>query len=394
MAVKVARGTITRLRENREGGVVQVREASDYERASRALDEARQAIWDLGTDSTATACAERVRAVSGVIEAPDGPAVVIDLTWLSDELIAQVPEVVAAHLQTAGVADATVASPPGGRDLELLDLRDEQTDERLVVPTCTAYAFSQPPQARRGGPPPMPEGWERFALAWMAEIPIMSASVDFQVSLRGDAEVAKAMMAAARATDRHALLRHGEARTKARVAGVTHPPGTPRLTVAYGGLRTSVEERVAAARQAATWCSSIAPPPFYAFVVFDPDFNEGLGARFQRAGEAPYLRVNQLCDEVVLDGYWYQILGPGHLARLGGPPPGSRPLAEGRVELIVGEPEDWANGGPERARLRDRARKLFGPCLLSDKEMLAMEMARADISDEEADRRIQEIRGH
>ncbi|MBN2621737.1 MAG: hypothetical protein JXA83_00155 [Acidimicrobiales bacterium] len=62
-------------------------------------------------------------------------------------------------------------------------------------------------------------------------------------------------------------------------------------------------------------------PRARSFVIGDEDlpfhFHPGLGARL-------------LPDELAVDGFWYQVLGPGHLARTG-PLPGVEPLAGGDV---------------------------------------------------------------
>ena len=56
---------------------------------------------------------------------------------------------------------------------------------------------------------------------------------------------------------------------------------------------------------------------------------------------------------------WYQILSPERLRRLGGPPPGAAELPGGRVELTVGEPEQWLAGHPDHEVVRDRAAQLL-----------------------------------
>jgi hypothetical protein len=59
------------------------------------------------------------------------------------------------------------------------------------------------------------------------------------------------------------------------------------------------------------------------------------------AGEPP--------DEIRNGPMWYQLLSKDRLHRLGGPPPGAVLLPGGRVELTIGEPEQWLPGHPEHA---------------------------------------------
>ncbi|HVL99535.1 MAG TPA: hypothetical protein VM324_09625, partial [Egibacteraceae bacterium] len=97
---------------------------------------------------------------------------------------------------------------------------------------------------------------------------------------------------------------------------------------------------------------------------------------------------DRLLDEVVLDAFWWQLLGPGHLRRLGGPPPGARPLAAGRVELAVGDPADWLFAQPPEGPWHNfakwrrdpwvyaRARDLLQPCLLTSNQAARLDQAR------------------
>jgi hypothetical protein len=58
---------------------------------------------------------------------------------------------------------------------------------------------------------------------------------------------------------------------------------------------------------------------------------------------------------------WFQVLTAEQVRRLGGPPEASVPLADGRAELTVGEPEQWVPGHPEHEAVRSRARALLTP---------------------------------
>lgn len=94
--------------------------------------------------------------------------------------------------------------------------------------------------------------------------------------------------------------------------------------------------------------------------------------------------VDLLPETAVPDATWFQILSEGHLARLGGPPPGSRALDAGRVELTIGEPEQWLPDHPDHPALLARARRLLAPCLLDPAE--AATLSRERIADAGADK--------
>jgi len=66
-----------------------------------------------------------------------------------------------------------------------------------------------------------------------------------------------------------------------------------------------------------------------------------------------------------------RMLSEGHLDRLGGPPEGAHPIGGGRVELTVGEPEQWLPGHPDRVAVVQRARTLLAGCIADPDEVLA-----------------------
>jgi hypothetical protein len=70
----------------------------------------------------------------------------------------------------------------------------------------------------------------------------------------------------------------------------------------------------------------------YGFVDLSPSFLRFAGARHP---------LEPFCDEAVFDGFAFQVLGPGHLDRLGGAPPGAQPVGVDRVELSIPDLERW-----------------------------------------------------
>lgn len=56
---------------------------------------------------------------------------------------------------------------------------------------------------------------------------------------------------------------------------------------------------------------------------------------------------------------WFQVLTAEQIRHLGGPPDGGVPLPDGRVELTVGDPDQWVPGHPDQEAVRDRARRLL-----------------------------------
>jgi len=162
----------------------------------------------------------------------------------------------------------------------------------------------------------------------------------------------------------------------------------PSLALAAGGPESGDEELLelfGALREIARRLESAA----YAFISLEPTFG-AFDSNFHStelvlAGGAEPMWVTYLCDELAFEAYPYQILSPGHLRRLGGPPPGASALDQGRVELSIDQPSSWllnASAYEPRDRkwfelgsrrrdpeVQQRARAILAPCLLSEREV-------------------------
>jgi hypothetical protein len=78
--------------------------------------------------------------------------------------------------------------------------------------------------------------------------------------------------------------------------------------------------------------------------------------------EASYLTGipdSTVTDEDMLPPMWYQVLSADRVYRLGGRPPGGIGIGDGRVELTIGQPEQWVPGHPDSTVIRAHARDLL-----------------------------------
>jgi hypothetical protein len=64
-------------------------------------------------------------------------------------------------------------------------------------------------------------------------------------------------------------------------------------------------------------------------------------------------------DEDMLPPMWYQVMSADRVRRLGGPPPGGIDIGGGRVELTIGEPEQWVPGHADSEVIRAHAQDLL-----------------------------------
>ena len=165
------------------------------------------------------------------------------------------------------------------------------------------------------------------------------------------------------------------------------------MAIAAGGPDLGDDELLGSFERLCEMARRLAPAASYGYVRFGPHADlhsastewSGEGGPQIEAGWALDLR-----DEMAFDAFPYQILGPGHLARLGGPPPGAEDLGGGRVGVAIGDPASWlydlsvprwTHPYPMSTVTRDpdiraKARRLLGPCLLTELEAWDLNIAR------------------
>jgi hypothetical protein len=151
MAIRIARGVVTQIREHCEGFVLQVREAADEQAATAALSRAREELIELLDPSL----------ITEPLPAGEGPWIAIDAHDRSKRQLRAVPEVLARALEREGITDALIASAPeGGGQLAY---------EIGRVPRAVVLRLFPPPlpvQWPPQRPPPLAEGWLGEAAAW------------------------------------------------------------------------------------------------------------------------------------------------------------------------------------------------------------------------------------
>jgi hypothetical protein len=310
-----------------------------------------------------------VRYVSGAVSTLDGPLLMVDFGEdLPRETLDTVPGLIVRRLVEAGIGDAVLTVP-------------DQMGERHDVITSfapAARAWLCGPVGTVGDAPPrwlarVAERWlrdehrpgaELVGLVISAETPLtwdtLPAAAD--AALSADAEVPVVVVSSDFMTTAAAVTvfgRFGNSQPQATLvaAGADAAPET-----VAGRMRRQRDVVRANAQRLA----------YGAVAAFD-------SARFLHSTHwdlSGRPDVEGLTDEVVPDGHWYQLLSPGHLARLQGVPPGAVHLEGGRVELTVGEPEQWLPGHPDRDAVRARARELVAGCLVTEAEAFTLKRAR------------------
>jgi hypothetical protein len=374
MAVRVD-NSLRRIMRQRPGAVGIRVEGPPLKLAAAALASLRRQLLTVGSHPRWGPLLERegippISYVSGVSQSRSGAALWFDakdspaelLDWTVDELV--------GHLRHMGVTDALVTSPPRSR------LATSDRASLLEIPNVASLRlFPDPPVVRNGVPSPIPEAWLRMAFDWQeSQIPQREGLtiLDLLVDERVEAFDAESFLERARSRfAMQALVLAGEpSRMVAAIGGYFAASAAVCLSVAGpalddGSLLEKAERLKQIARDLASQLS-------LAVLTVEPWLGRALGLfpPTPMSRDVPLAQpsaVYHLCDELVFDAYAWQILGPGHLRRLGQSPPGAVSLPAGRAEFAAGDLRDWLPGSERRDPALVAARQSLAPCLVTDR---------------------------
>jgi hypothetical protein len=385
MAITVRESVRKGIRGDPSSILIQVQKSSDPERAETALGEARLEIAELdGGWESAPNLNEGDRNgpkyLSKVAKTPTGPVLYIDGGYTPDELLATIPEIITRHLADAGVTSAVIATPS----------TDGPFDDLHEVPRAIImYLYLPPPPlgALRGSRTTIPFEWLEKASAWLTEgLPPdgqvwTSAMVQFPVGGSDALELLE------RPREGIVRLMASDPTTQVRALHATFI-GYQYLALAGGGPEATDDQLIETMESLIGLARELAPTLGYALVTPWPTFN-GLNSLTRAKGLAVQELVVKLCDEIILDGFHYQILGSGHTNRLIYPEsllPSIQlePFLEGRVGVRVGDASDWLIDRPlppgmpqssaelglhrRNPEIQGLARQILAPLIVTDEE--------------------------
>ena len=360
MAIRVAAGTADSICDHADGFALEVTGASDLDLAMAALSRARTDIVALGSDGS---------VVSNPVLGPVGPLLRVARLDADLDTLASIPERVVERLGEAGVTEAIIGAPEPGGALDGLDSCANAVVLRLFPP----------PAAAAGTLPPT---WLDVACEWVLGdlggadlVPLRLLAVEYEVRV-ADAPAVLHQAGVARAW---CDLVNGQLEDRVRTASITFGRA-PHVALAAGGPGCDSSALVARFELLVEVARECAGELGYACIDVEPTF-EGIGlglagTGWPTSGGANANRVaGQLCDVLVPDAFPYQVLGPGHLARLGpedlqeDEPPIGDALDHGRIEVPLGDPIDWLPRYDARADAVADALEVLAPWLATEEEV-------------------------
>lgn len=380
MSITIADGLKLAIVNRPDHIVLQVKYSSDVEKAISALNRARIDIAKLGGREPSLDYTEATQ-ITGPMCALDGPFITLDGSKVDPQLLRTIPDLITRHLGEAGVTNALITAVEAG---------DVWGGALWDLPRAVVLRLYPTPRGQLGDMAPLPESWIDAAQKWVRSDQLSSsdgwASIDsLQFRLPLDQAVAF-FKDCGKQRCASGVLGVGDFASSIQAANGFFWGVGPNLALAAGGPKSSDDWLLARTGELCQIARGLAGDGLaYAFIAVDHTFagfcrGNHPSEWFDLQRTDPSVAA-QLCDEVVFDAFPYQILGPGHLRRLGRKPRGSRAVAGDMVELSIGDPTSWflddiapgsgwlglADHRRDR-RIQRRARKILAGCLINREE--------------------------
>lgn len=382
MAIRVVPGAADTISAYADGFVVHITGVPDIDAAAAALAQARGDIAALAPAGGSP----DAPLLSNVVVGPGGPLLRIARLDAGDEALRSIPGLVAARLEEAGLADAQIDAPEPGGPLDRLD----------TCPNAVVLRLFPAPAGSAGA---LPASWIDIACEWVLgdvaptdSVPMRLLGAEFDLKVAD----APAILHQASLAGAWCDVVNGNLDERVRTGSITFGRA-PHVALAAGGPACDSNALLARYELLCEVARELAADVTYACVDLEATF-EGIGLGLggggwrSHGGASPNLVAGQLADALVPDVFPFQILSKGHLARLAPEGDGLVPalgevIADGRVEVVVGDPADWLPiYDDQREQVRAEGFELLAPLLATDAEVEELLRARPgpQVGDERA----------
>jgi len=300
------------------------------------------------------------------------------------DVLLRIPALLVRRLDDMGVQTANLATPGDNGPLM------KNGPVLITVPKAVSLViYPPPPVPLRNHFAQVPDLWLELASDWIgahgAKPPLWAQVISVQFPL-GKEDVGQFLIRSRQERASSTVVVSGDLQSNIRTATGRFLGNVPSIALAAGGPSVSDEELVGLFFQLVEVARLASSQAGYAFIAFEPGFGSmdspWHAAEWAFEEGAPVELSELMCGEIALDAFPYQILGPGHLKRLGRMPAGGHPLEDGRVELSIGKPDAWLIkdfSHPESWRglskmrkdksIQQRARTTLSPCLMREEEV-------------------------
>jgi hypothetical protein len=359
--MEVGHRTLRRMVDLRDQCILRIVGADDPEAAFAVMGRLSEVAFAVGRGEYG------VNFVSEVMRTPDGPLVLMDAESLSRAQLGQVLDRLVDIAEEVGLNTGTLEVPKAGRLVE---------DLARVRAGLVGAVMPPPDPTTARSRETIPEEWLDVAAGWLrgaAFEPLVVEVIAVEARIGWD-DLDEYLRASLHSGFRVSC---GSVATGLRTVAANTKVHT-RLSFLAVNQSWSLSEQTREANDLLAHVRRCAPLAASGYVATTPRPRTfGLGELDVPSIELPsdgFQAVCDMSDIQLIDAFWYQFLGPGHLERTG-PLSGAHDLGDGKAELTLGDFPGWLE--PERAaQLREAGRTMLAPCFLSVPEVRALRRQR------------------
>jgi len=342
MTITVREGLMDSLRSGTDATArLQVISGQDIGVVARALRAAEPEIESL-------APADAPAIVMGPYLIPGSCLLLVDFeaATLPDVLV-QVPGILARHLGEAGITEAVIGPP------HRIGARYEPL--QAFTPVARAWLVGPQPEGGTGVFPSLEPALAEAGTRWISGL--TRPGMEFRAVIVGmdspvTADTLRQIL--------DMLPRSGPQHT---VTAVATDFSTRAASVVFGDFlstavtltaaraswpATEVAAQMRAQREVIRACASL------------PEL-EWAGVTAEASNDYMLIHDPWRPGYQMISPVWYQVLSQEQLRQAGGPPRGAAPLPGGRIELTIGEPEQWVPGHSGHDAVQEQARRILPP---------------------------------
>lgn len=363
MPLEVAQDTLGRLRAQRDQGLLRIVQAEDHDLAAAVLRGLEDVLVSLGVRDDVGWVDDEV------METPAGPMILVEMGEVPSAAdVARILDALVVRADQLGLRSGVLEVPRTGK---LINQRD------VVRRAVVGSVLPSPNPTTGRSPARLPAGWVAVAESWLREAGHEPPVVTVEAAIPWS----RLREFLRRNANREFWVSCGSFETGIRtVVRCAHP--YTRLAFMACGASFSPDDYESEAEQMRAHVRRCVTDAAYAYIAPVSSISFfGIGehdvpVRLDDGRPGARCRcLRHLPDIAALDAFWWQLLGPGHVRRIG-ELPGAEPIGHGKIELTLGSFGDWLDAD-RAAPVRDRGRELLAPCFLSREEARAVLRSRA-----------------
>jgi hypothetical protein len=342
MAISVREGLMDILRSGAGATArLQVTSGEDTDLVAGALRAAVHEIESLSPDDAPA-------IVMGPYLLPGSCLLLADFEAATPpDVLAQVPGILARHLADAGITEADIRPP------QQIGARYEPL--QAFTPVARAWLVGPEPKGGTGVFPSLAPALAEAGTRWI--VGLARPGMEFRAVIVGmespvTADALRQILDMLPRSGPQYIVTAVATDFSTQVASVVFGDFlSTAVTLSAAGANWSAEQvavQMRAQRETIRACAGL------------PEL-EWAGVTAEASNDQMLMNDPWRPEYEMIGPVWYQILSQEQLRQVGSLPPGAAELPGGRIELTIGEPEQWVPGDPGHDAVLEQARRVLRP---------------------------------